>query len=271
MPPPIRSACSSHSRALEPCSLGFRAAGSAAGWGFQFQSPVFVASMAWLFFLVGLESVGGLRGRRQLRRGRELIGWKSGPSRQLLHGISGRAGGDALHRAIHGSGHRRSDDGAPPATTLAVFLTLGLGLAAPYALLAISPRPGQPLAEARAMDGGPEAGARLSDVRRRRLARLGAQPSGGLGRRAGGRDGDRAARASRPGPSAPRKGARGARARWGGRSRRSPRSRRSSSSTAWRRRRPRPHQMPSRRATWGPIRPRASRRCAPRGARSSSI
>ena len=34
--------------------LAGRAAGTAAGWGFQFQSPVFVAAIAWLLFAVGV-------------------------------------------------------------------------------------------------------------------------------------------------------------------------------------------------------------------------
>ena len=38
--------------------LAARAAGAAAGWGFQFQSPVFVAAMAWLLFGVGLNLSG---------------------------------------------------------------------------------------------------------------------------------------------------------------------------------------------------------------------
>ncbi len=38
--------------------LAARAGGSAAGWGFQFQSPAFVAGMAWLLFAVGLNLSG---------------------------------------------------------------------------------------------------------------------------------------------------------------------------------------------------------------------
>ena len=34
--------------------LGLRAAGATLGWGFQFQSPVFVALMAGLLFFSGL-------------------------------------------------------------------------------------------------------------------------------------------------------------------------------------------------------------------------
>ena len=32
--------------------LGLRASGDAAGWGFQFQSPAFVAGIAWVLFAV---------------------------------------------------------------------------------------------------------------------------------------------------------------------------------------------------------------------------
>ena len=38
--------------------LAARAAGTAAGWGFQFSSPVFVAAMTWLLFAVGLNLSG---------------------------------------------------------------------------------------------------------------------------------------------------------------------------------------------------------------------
>jgi thiol:disulfide interchange protein DsbD len=38
--------------------LALRAAGGAAGWGFQFQSPVFVALTAWVLFAVGLNLSG---------------------------------------------------------------------------------------------------------------------------------------------------------------------------------------------------------------------
>ena len=44
--------------ALGGALLAARAAGAAAGWGFQFQSPVFVAAMAWVLFGVGLNLSG---------------------------------------------------------------------------------------------------------------------------------------------------------------------------------------------------------------------
>src|SRR5690606_12591538 len=38
--------------------LALRAAGEAAGWGFQMQSPLFVGAMALLFVLIGLNLFG---------------------------------------------------------------------------------------------------------------------------------------------------------------------------------------------------------------------
>jgi len=44
--------------ALGGALLAARAAGTAAGWGFQFQTPMFVTAMAWLLFVVGLNLSG---------------------------------------------------------------------------------------------------------------------------------------------------------------------------------------------------------------------
>jgi thiol:disulfide interchange protein DsbD len=60
--------------------FGFRAAGLEIGWGFQLQSPVFVASLALLFFLMSLNLLGsfelgsrwmGLGGKLAARQGYE--------------------------------------------------------------------------------------------------------------------------------------------------------------------------------------------------------
>ncbi len=54
--------------ALGALLLALRAGGGGAGWGFQFQSPVFVAAIAWLLFAVGLNFSGVFADRRALRR-----------------------------------------------------------------------------------------------------------------------------------------------------------------------------------------------------------
>ncbi len=135
--------------ALGGALLVARGAGSAAGWGFQFQSPAFVAGMSWLLLAVGLNLSGVF----------DLGGRLAGTG----HGLTGRAGhagsfftgllavlvatpctAPFMAAAIAGGLT------APPAMTLLVFLVMGLGLAAPYVILAelpglnrILPRPGR--------------------------------------------------------------------------------------------------------------------------------
>ena len=135
--------------ALGLALLVARAAGTAAGWGFQFASPVFVAAMAWLLFGVGLNLSGvfelgaGLTGTGSAlaARGGHLGSFCTGllavlvatPCTAPFMGVAIAAG-----------------LAAPPAVTLLVFLVMGLGLAAPYAALAAvpalaraAPRPGR--------------------------------------------------------------------------------------------------------------------------------
>jgi thiol:disulfide interchange protein/DsbC/DsbD-like thiol-disulfide interchange protein len=115
-----------------------RAAGAAAGWGFQFQSPVFVAGMAWLLFAVGLNlsgvfSVGGrLAGAGQglAGQGGHVGSFATGALAVLVATpCTAPFMGAAIAAAL----------AAPPAATLAVFAVMGLGLAAPYVLLAAVP------------------------------------------------------------------------------------------------------------------------------------
>ena len=118
--------------------LAARAAGAAAGWGFQFQSPAFVAGMAWLLFAVGLNLSGvfqigtGLVGAGQglTRHSGELGSFFTGllavvvatPCTAPFMGVAIAAG-----------------LAAPPAVTMMVFLAMGLGMATPYVVLALVP------------------------------------------------------------------------------------------------------------------------------------
>ena len=126
--------------ALAVVLLVAREAGMAAGWGFQFQSPVFVAAMAWLLFAVGLNLSGVFQ-----------VGLGLG-----LNGASGRIAGRHSHLGSFFTGLLAvlvatpctapfmgvaiaAGLAAPPAVTLAVFAAMGLGLAAPYVALAAIP------------------------------------------------------------------------------------------------------------------------------------
>ena len=135
--------------ALAAALLAARAAGTAAGWGFQFSSPVFVAGMTWLLFAVGLNLSGVF---------------------QVGSGLAGAGGGLTDRHGVAGSFFTgllavlvatpctapfmgiavAAGLAAPPAVTVLVFAVMGLGLAAPYAALAsvpalgrLMPRPGR--------------------------------------------------------------------------------------------------------------------------------
>jgi thiol:disulfide interchange protein len=132
--------------ALAGALLATRAAGNAAGWGFQFSSPLFVTGMTWLLFAVGLNLSG------VFTIGSGLAGAGSGLAER--HGTAGSffTGLLAVLVATPCTAPVAVAAGlaAPPATTLLVFAVMGLGLAAPYVALAsmpglarVMPRPGR--------------------------------------------------------------------------------------------------------------------------------
>jgi thiol:disulfide interchange protein DsbD len=135
--------------ALAGALLAARAAGSAAGWGFQFSSPIFVAGMTWLLFAVGLN----LSGVFQIGAG--LTGAGSGLAEK--HGVAGSFFTGLLAVLVATPCTApfmgvavAAGLAAPPAVTVLVFAVMGLGLAAPYVALAsmpglarLMPRPGR--------------------------------------------------------------------------------------------------------------------------------
>jgi thiol:disulfide interchange protein len=123
--------------ALAALLLGLRAAGVSAGWGFQLQSPWFVAVLAWLMLAVGLNlsgvfALGGPVGVGQglAARGGHVGSFATGALAVLVATpCTAPFMAAALGAAFL----------MPWPATLAVFLALGLGMAAPYALLALFP------------------------------------------------------------------------------------------------------------------------------------
>ncbi len=115
-----------------------RSAGSVAGWGFQFQSPSFVTGMAWVLFALGLslsgvfEIGGGLMGRG------DALARKGGHSGSFLTGMLAVVVASPCTAPFMGT----AIAGALALSTtaaLAVFAALGLGLALPYAAVAVVP------------------------------------------------------------------------------------------------------------------------------------
>jgi thiol:disulfide interchange protein DsbD len=118
--------------------LGLRAAGSTLGWGFQFQSPVFLAIMAGLLFFLGLSLAGQFEIGLTLTGAGNSLAAKQGYAGSFFTGVlavivatpctapfMGTAVGFALAQ--------------PAVVTFAIFTALAIGLAAPYLALTFQP------------------------------------------------------------------------------------------------------------------------------------
>ncbi len=117
--------------------IGLRQAGLAAGWGFQFTEPAFVAAMAWLMLAVALNLAGVFSLGRTVGAGQALA-MRGGHAGAFFTGalavlLATPCTAPFMAAALGAA------MAMPPAMTLAVFLALGLGLAAPYALLGLAP------------------------------------------------------------------------------------------------------------------------------------
>ncbi len=135
--------------ALGATLLVARAAGSAAGWGFQFQSPVFVAAMAWLLFAVGLNLSGVFAVGSGLVRTGHGLATRPGQLGSFFTGLLAVVVATPCTAPFMGVAIA-AGLAAPPGVTMLVFIVMGLGLAAPYAALAtipalgrLAPRPGR--------------------------------------------------------------------------------------------------------------------------------
>ena len=118
--------------------LALRAGGEQIGWGFQLQSPGFVAALGFLFFLIGLNLLGVFEVGTSLTRlggagGGEGLG-SSFSSGALATVVATPCTAPFMGSAL-GFGLSQ-----PAPVALAVFTALALGMAAPYLLLSFSPR-----------------------------------------------------------------------------------------------------------------------------------
>jgi thiol:disulfide interchange protein len=118
--------------------LLLRAGGHHLGWGFQFQSPYFVASMALLFFFLGLSLAGMFEiGLSVTSVGGELA-QRRGYSGSFFTGVLATVVATPCTAPFMGAaiGFALSQSAL---ITFAVFTLLALGLAAPYVLLTLQP------------------------------------------------------------------------------------------------------------------------------------
>jgi thiol:disulfide interchange protein DsbD len=115
-----------------------KAGGEAVGWGFQLQSPVFVAAMAYLFFLLGLNLSGvfqfgggimGLCGR---------VATPEGYGGSYLTGVLAAVVSTPCTAPFMGAALGYALTQSPP-ISMGIFLALGFGFALPYLLLTFVP------------------------------------------------------------------------------------------------------------------------------------
>ena len=124
--------------ALAGLLLALRAGGEQLGWGFQLQSPMFVATLALLFTLIGLnlaglfELGGVLPGSLAAARARHPLA-DHALTGALAVAIASPCTGPFMGAALG------SALSMPAAQALAVFAALGLGMALPYLAIALLP------------------------------------------------------------------------------------------------------------------------------------
>ena len=132
--------------ALAGLLLALRAAGEEIGWGFQLQSPGFVAAMAFLLFGLGLSLAGLVEIGTSLTRigGAGGHGYRSSFMNGALATVVATPCTAPFMGAALGFAMTQS-----AGTSLLIFTALGAGMAAPYvalsawpALLRFLPRPG---------------------------------------------------------------------------------------------------------------------------------
>jgi thiol:disulfide interchange protein len=124
--------------ALAGALLALRAGGEQIGWGFQLQSPVFVAALVGLFFLIGLNLFGVFEVGASLTRAGGLAAGKSGLTSSLFDGALATVVATPCTAPFMGSalGFALSQ---PAYVALLIFASLGLGMAVPYLVLSLSP------------------------------------------------------------------------------------------------------------------------------------
>ena len=124
--------------ALAGALLAARAAGTAAGWGFQFASPVFVAAMAWLLFAVGLNLSGVFQVGGRLAGAGSGLARRQGMAGSFFTGLLAVLVATPCTAPFMGVAVA-AGLAAPPVVTVLVFAAMGLGLALPYVALASVP------------------------------------------------------------------------------------------------------------------------------------
>jgi thiol:disulfide interchange protein DsbD len=124
--------------ALVAALLGLRAAGATLGWGFQFQSPIFLSLMAGLLFFLGLSLAGQFEIGLTLTGAGGALAAKQGLTGSFFTGVLAVVVATPCTAPFMGAavGYALTQSAA---VTFAIFTALALGLAAPYLALTLQP------------------------------------------------------------------------------------------------------------------------------------
>jgi thiol:disulfide interchange protein/DsbC/DsbD-like thiol-disulfide interchange protein len=119
--------------------IALRAAGSHIGWGFQMQSPGFIAALILLFFLLGLNLFGVFElGASLVGLDAKATGNASGLPSSFLNGALATLAATPCTAPFMGGALGFAAE-QPPFVDLLIFTFLALGMASPYLLLTIFP------------------------------------------------------------------------------------------------------------------------------------
>jgi thiol:disulfide interchange protein DsbD len=125
--------------ALAGALLAARGLGQQLGWGFQLQSAPFVAAMAVLFFLIGLNLIGVFEFGSVLPSSVAALRAKNPVADSFLTGVLAVAVASPC-TAPFMAGSIGLALTLPAIAALSLFLALGLGLAAPLLLVSLAPQ-----------------------------------------------------------------------------------------------------------------------------------
>jgi thiol:disulfide interchange protein DsbD len=112
--------------------------GTMAGWGFQFQAPMFVAGMAWLLFAVGLNLSGVFAVGGSITGAGQGLATRRGYVGSFFTGLLAVLVATPCTAPFMGAAIAAALV-SPILLTIAIFFALGLGLASPYLLLSFLP------------------------------------------------------------------------------------------------------------------------------------
>ena len=124
--------------ALAAGLLALRAMGHAVGWGFQLQEPAVVFVLALLFFVIGLNLLGSFEFSYLVPQ--RLASWRAQrpAADAFASGVLAVVAASPCTAPFMGAALGFAITQSAP-VALAVFATLGLGMALPYALLVLMP------------------------------------------------------------------------------------------------------------------------------------